>query len=233
VSISTSPHSGTHAGQQQLADYATIFDMLGLLTGITSESTATSKIMEIFTMFFAPRSLIYLAMKDGKTLNIKSDPSTFKIADDLKKRLQTFPDSTGWTDWEQGFAVAIQHSGYTLGVVAVDGLTFAERKRHYLNLATAIAPVLALVISNARNFQEKEELIGELQEALAKVKTLRGLLPICANCKKIRDDRGYWNRIEAYIGQHTDAQFSHGICPDCAKKLYPELFEEKGAEDIL
>jgi hypothetical protein len=106
-------------------------------------------------------------------------------------------------------------------------------KRHYLNLATAMAPVLALVISNTRNFQEKEQLITELQEALAKVKTLSGLLPICASCKKIRDDRGYWNRIEAYIGKHSDAQFSHGICPDCAKKLYPDLFEKEGAEDIL
>jgi hypothetical protein len=57
----------------------------------------------------------------------------------------------------------------------------------------------------------------------AEVKTLRGLLPICASCKKIRDDEGYWNQIESYIGQHSEAQFSHSICPECAKKLYPEL----------
>jgi hypothetical protein len=76
-------------------------------------------------------------------------------------------------------------------------------------------------------------LILELQEAFAKVKTLSGLLPICASCKKIRDDSGYWNRIESYIGKHADVQFSHGICPDCAKKLYPELFEEEGAEEAI
>lgn len=63
----------------------------------------------------------------------------------------------------------------------------------------------------------------ELQKALSEVKTLRGFLPICSSCKKIRDDTGYWNQIEAYIHKHTEAQFSHGICPDCAEKLYPDL----------
>jgi PAS domain S-box-containing protein len=64
-----------------------------------------------------------------------------------------------------------------------------------------------------------------LQDALAKVKTLSGLLPICANCKKIRDDKGYWNQIEAYIRDHSEADFSHSICPECAKKLYPEFYK--------
>ena len=63
----------------------------------------------------------------------------------------------------------------------------------------------------------------ELQKALSEVKTLRGFLPICSSCKKIRDDKGYWNKIEAYIHNHTEAQLSHGICPDCAEKLYPDL----------
>ena len=64
---------------------------------------------------------------------------------------------------------------------------------------------------------------NELQKALSEVKTLRGFLPICSSCKKIRDDTGYWNRLEAYIHDHTEAQLSHGICPDCAEKLYPDL----------
>jgi len=68
--------------------------------------------------------------------------------------------------------------------------------------------------------------ITELQAALAQIKTLQGILPICASCKKIRDDQGYWNQIESYIGNHTDAQFSHGICPECARKLYPKLFNQ-------
>ncbi len=63
----------------------------------------------------------------------------------------------------------------------------------------------------------------ELQESLDQVRQLSGLLPICSNCKKIRDDSGYWRRIEEYLSHHTQAQFSHGICPDCARKLYPDL----------
>jgi PAS domain S-box-containing protein len=71
--------------------------------------------------------------------------------------------------------------------------------------------------------EERDRLIDDLQKALANVEVLNGLLPICASCKKIRDDKGYWNQIEAYISNHSKAQFSHGLCPDCARKLYPDL----------
>ena len=71
--------------------------------------------------------------------------------------------------------------------------------------------------------KEKSKLIVELQKALAEVKTLSGFLPICASCKKIRDDRGYWNKIEVYIEKHSAVEFTHGICPQCARKLYPEF----------
>ena len=70
---------------------------------------------------------------------------------------------------------------------------------------------------------ERERLINELEKALSEVKTLSGLLPICAGCKRIRDDKGYWNQIEAYIHEHSEAQFSHSLCPDCVKRLYPDL----------
>lgn len=72
---------------------------------------------------------------------------------------------------------------------------------------------------------EKDSLIRELQEAFEEVKTLRGLIPICASCKKIRNSEGLWQQIEDYITAHSDAEFSHGICQDCMKKLYPEFAE--------
>ena len=72
---------------------------------------------------------------------------------------------------------------------------------------------------------EKDHLIVELKDALGKVKTLSGLLPICASCKKIRDDNGYWNQIETYVQAHSEAEFSHSICPACARKLYPEIYD--------
>ncbi len=70
---------------------------------------------------------------------------------------------------------------------------------------------------------EREELIRELKKALSEIKTLSGLLPICSSCKKIRDDDGYWKQIESYISAHSEAEFSHSICPDCMTKLYPQL----------
>ena len=68
--------------------------------------------------------------------------------------------------------------------------------------------------------KEREQLINELQEALVNVKTLSGLLPICANCKKIRDDKGYWNNLEGYIQTHSEVKFSHGMCSECSDELY-------------
>jgi len=71
---------------------------------------------------------------------------------------------------------------------------------------------------------ERERLIEDLKEALANIKTLRGLLPICASCKKVRDDRGYWNQIEVYLHAHSEAEFSHSVCPECMEKLYPDAY---------
>lgn len=79
------------------------------------------------------------------------------------------------------------------------------------------------VTSRKNAEREREELIGELKNALSEVKKLTGMLPICSFCKKIRDDKGYWNQIEAYIADHSDAEFSHGICKECAEKHYPGM----------
>ncbi len=84
----------------------------------------------------------------------------------------------------------------------------------YPILIAMIAYRLALQLNRQKN---------RLQETLDQVNQLSGLLPICASCKKIRDDKGYWNQIEAYIQDHSEAGFSHGICPECARKLYPEF----------
>jgi PAS domain S-box-containing protein len=75
--------------------------------------------------------------------------------------------------------------------------------------------------------EEREHLIKELQDALADVKTLSGLVPICANCKQIRDDKGFWMQVESYIQERSQARFSHGICPDCMRKLYPEFLPKE------
>lgn len=73
---------------------------------------------------------------------------------------------------------------------------------------------------------EREALIASLKKATEQVKTLEGFIPICASCKKVRDDSGYWNQVETYIQNHSNAVFSHCMCPDCCSKLYPELFKK-------
>ncbi len=83
------------------------------------------------------------------------------------------------------------------------------------------------ITERSRMQRDRERLIAQLQEALASVKQLSGLLPICAHCKKIRDDQGYWRQIEQYLHDHSQAQFSHGVCPECARKFYPDIYDGK------
>lgn len=77
---------------------------------------------------------------------------------------------------------------------------------------------------------ELNQKVEELKLALEQVKTLTGIVPICANCKNVRDDQGYWNRVETYLNEHTEADFTHAVCPDCMKKLYPQF---KGDREIM
>lgn len=79
---------------------------------------------------------------------------------------------------------------------------------------------------------EKEKLIAKLEKALSEVKMLSGMLPICSSCKRIRDDNGYWKQIESYIKEHSDAEFTHGMCPECARKLYPDIFSDDSLRNV-
>lgn len=82
---------------------------------------------------------------------------------------------------------------------------------------------IEMALYKARMERERAELTRQLQEALAQVRTLRGLLPICAWCKSVRDDDGYWKELEEYVSVHTEAQFSHGLCPKCAEQHFPTV----------
>jgi len=110
--------------------------------------------------------------------------------------------------------------------------TVEGRTRHFLITARPVRDHKNRIAGIIESFQditdrreleiEKEKLIEELQESMKNVKVLSGLLPICASCKKVRDDNGYWEQIEIYIRNHSEADFTHGICPDCINRLYPE-----------
>jgi len=101
----------------------------------------------------------------------------------------------------------------------IDGQAIEDIRWH-----EEISRLMNELITTKRDLQQKTM---ELQDALGKVKLLSGYLPICASCKKIRDDKGYWQAVETYIDSHSEAKFSHGICPDCIQKLYPEIMDGK------
>ncbi len=89
-----------------------------------------------------------------------------------------------------------------------------------------IIAIIRNISERKRAEEDRERLITDLQIALSDVRKLSGLLPICASCKKIRDDNGYWNQLESYIKEHSEAEFSHSICPECVKVLYPDYYEK-------
>ena len=94
----------------------------------------------------------------------------------------------------------------------------------------AVMAAIMDVTDRKRAEQERERLITDLKRALTEVKTLRGILPICGQCKKIRDDQGYWKQVEQYLQEQSDAEVSHGLCPDCVKELYPEFHKRRSGK---
>lgn len=131
------------------------------------------------------------------------------------------------TSWMQTSAIRVR--GREVGKIEVcylelrpdkDEGPFLNEEREFLDNT---AELLGKSYERRLVTEEREKLIAELQNALQEVKTLTGMLPICASCKKIRNDQGYWEKIERYISERSSVQFSHGICPECRKKLYPDL----------
>ena len=129
----------------------------------------------------------------------------------------------------------------TYGEVALTGNSiqfenyYQELKKHfevstYCPKQGQFVTVFNDITSKKNADVEKDRLISELKQAISEIKTLRGILPICSYCKKIRDDKGYWNQVESYIHKHSDAEFSHSICPECAKKYFPDMDLYKDAK---
>lgn len=140
---------------------------------------------------------------------------------------------------EQGYRVGDIRGGISLAVPMGPYRASAGIRTLYIGIGLGIVWLLGFggvflgMGQIGRRIREREEaqaerdrFLEELQQSLNSIKRLKGLLPICASCKKIRNDKGYWQQIESYVRDHTEADFSHSICPDCAKKLYPEYFKE-------
>lgn len=224
------PDTDMEKERKQASGYALALDLLTKITQVDTEGEAVEKILELFTVLFAPNRLLYFSLRDAQNAQVNS--SSLSVEDDaiLKNLVANLTKKYAWTASGKGFMIKISHKGSPLGAMVVDDIGFPEYKEHYLNLSMSIADVCGLAIENARRYQQIRDSEYRLraehkkvEEALAKVKKLSGLLPICSHCKKIRDDKGYWNQIESYIHEHSEAKFSHGICQECAKIYYPEM----------
>ncbi len=124
---------------------------------------------------------------------------------------------------------ALSETAYLAAAFAAGAMDYIAKPVKKLELVARVTSALALKREmDARKAREREleEKNREIEQALREVKVLRGFIPICASCKKIRDDKGYWQQIETYIQERSEALFSHGICNDCMKKLYPDFADE-------
>ncbi|MBZ0265008.1 PAS domain-containing protein [bacterium] len=110
-----------------------------------------------------------------------------------------------------------------LRLLCFDGTQFWAKMDANLAKTETEEPVCRVTVTD---ISEAKRLEAELHKAIEQVKTLRGIVPICSSCKKIRNDKGFWEMLEVYINEHTEAQFSHGVCPDCMKKLYPDYLDD-------
>ncbi len=167
-----------------------------------------------------PKSLTVEVLRSKRPLLLNEEGLQKRHSSDKNKVWGTAPKC-----W---LGVPLMIGVNAIGVMAVQDYNKEDVYRQKdVALFELAAGQIAIAIERKRTEAERERLIHELQEAVADINTLSGLVPICSNCKKIRDDTGYWTQLEAFIQERSKARFSHGICPDCMVKLYPEYIPKK------
>lgn len=229
--------------RRSAADSAMAYELISELTEVVDEEKVLAHIAQMCLSLFAPSQLRCATVERGQVVFEQSHPAASPSPESRLQEPNLTPAVYGPTPNGTGYRLKWTYRGEMIGWLEMDGFAFPEHQQHYYSLALGLARVFALSINNARNYaklaetvdelrqevierqqmaKERERLIDELQSTLGKVKTLQGLLPICAGCKKIRDDHGHWTQVEAYVQQRTEARFSHGLCPECVKVWFPD-----------
>ncbi|HBF35506.1 TPA: hypothetical protein DDW35_13165 [Candidatus Sumerlaeota bacterium] len=186
---------------------------------LIEDNPAEARIIERHLVpFSSPRFELVFAERLGEGLEKLTDGEIDVVLLDL-----TLPDSSGTVTFER-----LQSAFPALPIVVLTGLEHEELGEGLVHAGAQDYLVKGqvsphLLSRSLRYAIERKRLSNELQTALHEVRTLSGLLPICASCKKVRDDKGYWNQIESYLQEHSLAQFTHSFCPECLTKLYPTL----------
>jgi hypothetical protein len=224
------------SARKRLSEYAMAFDLLTRIAHSFTEQEAIESILAVFDQLFSPRTLVFVSLSHNQPEKVYALSALPEDEQAIKDRLHGFTQEYAWTPSKQGFQAMIRYKDKDLGVLEVDHVKFPQEKERYLNLTLSMAGVCGLAMENARRYQRIKDTQSKLRNekekleaALAEVKKLSGLIPICSHCKKVRDDTGYWNQVEAYIQEHSEAKFSHGICRECAEKYYPgyDLYAEE------
>jgi len=126
----------------------------------------------------------------------------------------------------QGYKIGQLRGGLSI-TVPIDALLYHVGNENKSVIATHLVFWIATMLAMIWVAMRLQRHIDERDQARQEVRTLSGLLPICSHCKKIRNDEGQWEKLESYISQHSEADFSHGLCPDCLAEHYPEVFQKK------
>jgi len=136
--------------------------------------------------------------------------------EDRQSNTRNYCNSCGY---ESVALIPIKARDETIGLIQLNDMRMGMFTQDLIEYLQMVAEQVGLAVQNSLTYTK-------LKETLEEVTALRGILPICANCKKVRDDAGYWHQVEVYIRDHSDADFSHTVCPDCAEELYPEFISD-------
>jgi hypothetical protein len=191
----------------------------------------------------APEAWEAAAMKSFSAHNGNGEHYEWWLPEDKEKRVFRYIAPL-WTEnvclschGAQGYLRGDLRGGISVTIPAktvqsnYENQVFTSSLRYFLIWIVGMFGVILSFRLIRKEDRERSRLIDELEGALAEIKTLKGFIPICASCKKVRNDDGYWEQIEKYIRDRSDAEFSHGICPECVKKLYPEYYDKIDKKD--
>ncbi len=193
--------------QEERASASLLLDLQRELSGVLEEPEVLARIAAMGATLYAPGDLLVVAWQGGRVRRAHPDPAPPSQVAELAE----FLGASSRADYrltadQQGFMIRFRRGEAVNGGIRLGSFTFPEHRDQYLNQALALAPVCELVISRAR--------------------ALQGILPVCSHCHQIRDSAGRWRRFEEYITRHSDALFSHSVCPACLRAHYPELAGE-------